>query len=214
MIRQKLWMLGGISCAFIQVQAQDTGGGFSSLKKEWYATTLIGASVPGNEFKKQARTGVYTGTGIEFQYMNHYWSRLSFENIIYPFESNRVEAGWLIKNKGSRFIAGLVLDAGYRYEFSHWSVYGFGGLGLSALVTPVSSISPGDNIISTTSKTRIYESFRAGIGTEWSFRQRFIPFMEILYAHYPRRTFINASRLSALNICLGFKARLNLFTKK
>jgi opacity protein-like surface antigen len=192
-----------------KVNAQTHTNKLNKLKPDLFATTFLGGSFLGKEFKKFTKNGLYAATGIEAQYLKNYFVRLGYENIIYPFSNLKVENGFNIKNIGNRLLLGGIMDFGYRFELGRLTSYAFTGIGVSALSSGVTRLDINTSNISTSSITRIYAGIRFGGGFEIDIKKRFTPVIELSYFNYPNKTFINETKITGVNVSLGFKTKIS-----
>jgi hypothetical protein len=188
--------------------SQSTSLHLRSLKPELFATTGIGLSIPNTSFKQISKNGYKTYTGIEFQLVNQYWVRLSYELNLYGFENVNIQNGFKINSNGNRTFLGGFIDVGYRQEFHDFAVYGYGGFGVGGLNSPNTTINPVNLEVNSEPLKKIHTVLRTGIGVEIELRPRLIPFIEYQYGSLLEKTKLNGRNLSFSNIIIGFKARL------
>jgi opacity protein-like surface antigen len=179
-----------------------------SMKPEAFATTGLGVSIPNTSFKQVSKNGFKTFTGAEFQLMNHYWTRVSYEISLYGYNNTKTENGYTFKSEGTRTLLGGFLDMGYRQEIKTFAIYGYGGVGILWLNSTNTSIDNTRQVITTSPVKKTHLSLRVGGGIELEVRPRFIPFIEYQYGALLERTKVDNRKLNFSNIFFGFKARL------
>ena len=205
-------MKNSLVILFINIVMQGTAQvgnlNLNAIRPELFATTGVGRSYLNPSFKSISNNGFKTYTGVELQWINHYWARISYEISLYGFNNNIIQDGFKVKTKGTRtFLAGFI-DIGYRKELDDFALYGFGGFGVGSLNAPNTTVNAITKEVNSDPLKKVHLALRTGLGIELEVKPKFIPFIEFQYSGLPGKTKVDNRELACSNILIGFKARL------
>jgi hypothetical protein len=190
------------------LSAQKSKAILKNLKTEQFVMTGVGLSFLNPSFKQVSKNGFTTYTAFESQIQKKYWLRLTYGGSFYGFDNVVYNNGYKISNKGTRNFLGVFIDGGYRYAIDKFACYGFGGAGVGSLSGQLTTVDPVNQEVKTEPLNKIHASIRAGLGFEYEFKPKIIPFIEYQYGSLLGNTKFDDRKLIYSNLSIGIKARL------
>jgi hypothetical protein len=175
----------------------------------WSFNATVGAYYPLGSFRTLSTSGQVYGFQFQGNYLRNLMVRLSVDQIVVPFQDNALIEGINFSIQSKLLTSFIGLDVGYYGNVTkRFAAFIYSGSGFALMDVPLQSYDRQANVVTQNLSSRMFVSWRGGLGAEFAFSRFFILSLEAQVMAIPFRTDLENKQLTGTSILLGFRTPL------